>query len=285
MKVIVTGAAGMLGRHVAAAYVDAGHDVLGLDVRDHPAAAWSHVITDICDLGNAVQLFDGADAVAHCAGLPRPIGFSPSDVYKTNMASIYATVEAARLCGVGLFLYASSISVLGYPFAKRCPIPHYLPVDEDHPIAAQEIYGTTKWLGEELIEATVRAGGFRAISLRMPWVQTCDSFARDVVPRRESADAAADLWAYLDARDAGQAFVKALDWRKEQHLRCFLSAHDSYCEIPTQQIVQAAFGAKVSFKKDLTGHAALLDTSLAQQAFGFSPVHSWRDYGAERGVK
>ena len=31
MKVVVTGSSGLLGRHVAAALCDAGHDVVGID--------------------------------------------------------------------------------------------------------------------------------------------------------------------------------------------------------------------------------------------------------------
>lgn len=281
MKVVVTGAAGGLGRHVAAACLGQGHDVLGLDTAPQPEGGWQRLTADLCDLGGAVQLFQGADAILHCAAIPRPVGYAPAEVYRVNMATVYAATEAARLCGAGLFLYASSFSILGYPFAASLPLPRSLPIDEGHPVAPQDIYGTTKWLGEELIEAMVRQGAFRAVSLRMPWIQTPESFARDIGLRRETADAAADLWAYLDARDAGAAFARALDWAGEGHLRCYLSAADSYSETPTRELIAAAFGGAVPLHGALDGHAGLIDCSLARRELGFAPQYGWRDYPKE----
>lgn len=285
MRVVVTGAAGLLGRHVAAACLSAGHEVLGIDAAPQPEAAWARVTADLCDLGTAVQLFQGAGAVLHCAAIPRPVGHAPAEVYRVNMATIYAATEAARLCDVGLFVYASSFSVLGYPFAPRLPVPDYLPIDEHHPVAPQDIYGTTKWLGEELVEAMVRQGAFRAVSLRMPWIQTPESFARDILPRRATVDAAADLWAYLDARDAGCAFARALDWAGQGHLRCYLSAADSYSETPTPDLIAAAFGAEVPLRDGLEGHAAPIDCSLARRELGFVPQYGWRGYTGKGGVE
>lgn len=285
MRVVVTGAAGLLGRHVAAACLASGHDVLGLDSARQPDGGWQQASVDLSDLGAAVQLFQGADAILHCAAIPRPLGHAAAEVYRVNMATIYAATEAARLCGAGLFVYASSFSVLGYPFASPVPTPRYLPIDEAHPVAPQDVYGTSKWLGEELIEALVRQGALRAISLRMPWIQTPDSFARDIGPRCDTAAAAADLWAYLDARDAGDAFARALDWQGDGHLRCYLSAVDSYSDTPTRDLIAAAFGATVPLRDALPGHSAPIDCGLARRELGFAPQHRWRDYATEGGKR
>lgn len=281
MRVVVTGAAGLLGRHVAAACLARGHSVRGIDAAPQPDGGWERITADLCDLGTTAQLFEGAEAVLHCAAIPRPTGRAAAEVYRVNMATVYAATEAARLCGAGLFLYASSFSVLGYPFAAVLPMPRQLPIDETHPVAPQDIYGTTKWLGEELVEAMVRQGAFRAISLRMPLIQTPESFARDIGPRRDTPDAAADLWAYLDARDAGAAFAAALDWAGSGHLRCYLSAADSYAQRPTQELIATAFGSSVPLTRPLTGHAALIDCARAGTELGFAPQFSWRDYPQE----
>lgn len=278
MKVVVTGAAGLLGRHIAAACSDAGHDVLAVDRVAQPGGDSRFVSADLTDLGTAVQLLAGADAVLHCAAIPRPLGVAPAEVYRVNMNAVYAVTEGARLAGAGLFVYASSFSVLGYPFASVLPVPRFVPLDETHPVAPQDIYGTTKWLGEELIEAMVRQGAFRAVSLRMPWIQTPASFYRDIGERRRGPEAAADLWAYLDARDAGAAFAAALDWSGEGHLRCYLAAADTYSETPTNDLVRGAFGDAPEIRGILEGHAGLIDTQLARRELGFRPLHSWRAY-------
>ncbi|MCC6204472.1 MAG: NAD(P)-dependent oxidoreductase [Hyphomicrobiales bacterium] len=278
MKVVVTGAAGLLGRHVAAACVFAGHSVLGIDRAPQPAGGWETISADLADLGASVQLFSGADAVLHCAAIPRPTGTAAVEIYRVNMATVYSAAEGARLGGAKLFVYASSFSVLGYPFAPALPIPRFLPLDETHPVAAQDIYGTTKWLGEELVDAMVRQGAFRAVSLRMPWLQTPETFYRDIGRRRQTAAAAADLWAYLDARDAGAAFASALTWQGHGHLRCYISADDSYSEHPSRELVAEAFGDAPEMRGALGGHAGLIDTGLARRELGFRPRHGWRDY-------
>jgi nucleoside-diphosphate-sugar epimerase len=194
------------------------------------------------------------------------------------MATAYAALEGARRCDVPLFIYASSFSVLGYPFAPVLPTPVFLPIDETHPVGPQDIYATTKWLGEELVESFVRQNAFRAVSLRMPWVQTPESFAREVGPRRRTRDAAADLWAYIDARDAGFGFVQALGWRGPGHLRCFLSAADTYSEQPTRELVSEFYGNGPKLRRPLDGHASLIDTALAKEELRFVARHTWRDY-------
>lgn len=278
MKIIVTGSSGLLGRHVASAFVASGHEVLGIDAVAPSDGAWAHISADLTDLGLTLQLVRDCDAVVHIAAIPRPLGKAPAEVFKTNMAIAYNVIEAAALSGAKRFIYASSFSVLGYPFAENFVDPAYLPIDQDHPIGAQDAYGLSKWLGEEIVEAAVRRGAFSAISLRMPWIQTPESFFETVGPRRELAESARDLWSYLDARDAADAFLKALAWQGEGHLRTFLSAADTYSEETTEALVKRAFPA-TPFKRPLSGHDAVIDNAHARDTLGFEPRHSWRAYG------
>jgi nucleoside-diphosphate-sugar epimerase len=278
MKIIVTGSSGLLGRHVAGAFVAAGHDVRGIDAvpprTDH---GWVHVDADLTDLGVALQLIRDCDAVAHIAAIPRPTGKAASEVFATNMALAYNVTEAAVLNGAERFIYASSFSVLGYPFAQILPAPAYLPIDENHPIGAQDAYGLSKWLGEEIVEAAVRRGAFSAVSLRMPWIQTPRDFLEAVVPRRRLEESARDLWSYLDARDAAEAFVQALGWNGDGHLRTFLSAADTYSEEPTETLVARAFPT-TPVSPALPGFTSVIDNDHARATLGFTPRHSWRDY-------
>ena len=87
-------------------------------------------------------------------------------------------------------VYASSMSVLGYPFFVTPIAPLYLPIDSAHPVAPQDAYALSKWLGEEVVEAAVRRRpDLTAVSLRMPWIQTAATFPRDVAGRRAAGDA------------------------------------------------------------------------------------------------
>jgi nucleoside-diphosphate-sugar epimerase len=278
MKIVVTGSSGLLGRQVASACVTAGHDVLGIDAVAPAEANWAHISADLTDLGLTLQLIRECDAVVHIAAIPRPLGKAPAEVFKTNMAMAYNVVEAAALSKARRFIYASSFSVLGYPFAENFVDPAYLPIDENHPIGAQDAYGLSKWLGEEIVEAAVRRRTFSAVSLRMPWIQTPESFFDAVGPRRNLAESARDLWSYLDARDAADAFIKALAWQGEGHLRTFLSAADTYSEEATDALVKRAFPAS-PLKRPLSGHDAVIDNTHALETLGFAPRRSWRGYG------
>src|SRR5258708_7862891 len=133
MPVIVTGSSGLLGRHVVAALVAAGHGVLGLDAAPPPGdASWDHVTVDLTDLGQTLQLVRNAETVVHLAAIPRPTGLPPGHVFNTNMAAAYNVVEAAVLNGATRLVYASSMSGLGYPFFGTPYAPPYVPLDSAH---------------------------------------------------------------------------------------------------------------------------------------------------------
>jgi len=280
MRIVVTGSSGLLGRHVAAALAEAGHDVLGLDA-EPPAVAptWQHVTVDLTDLGQTLQLVRQAQAVVHIAAIPRPTGLAPAQVFQTNMAACYNVVEAAVLNGATRLVYASSMSVLGYPFFETPVVPEYLPFDAAHPPAPQDAYALSKWLGEEVVAAAVRRRpALSAVSLRMPWIQTAETFPRDVVERRKRAALVArDLWGYLDARDAAAAFVTAVERPLSGHHRLFISAADTFMETETMALVEAAYPG-VALRQPLPGCAGVFDLTEAEETLGFKPRHGWREY-------
>lgn len=277
MRTIVTGSSGLLGRHVAAALVAAGHDVTGVDTVAPGTAPWRHSTADLTDLGSTLQLVRDCDAVVHVAAIPRPTGRAGGEVFRTNVATAYNVVEAAAMAGIRRLVYASSFSVFGYPFFEKRVTPPYLPVDMNHPVGAQDPYGLSKWLGEEIVDAAVRRSAFSAVSIRMPWIQTPQSFFAGVGPRRATADSARDLWAYLDARDAGQGFLRALEWQGEGHLRVLLSAADTFMEEETEALVRRVYPG-VALLRPIAGFGSVLDTVHACETIGFEPEHSWRSY-------
>lgn len=278
-QAVVTGSSGLLGRHVATALVEAGHSVVGVDAAPPPdGAAWHHVAADLTRIGAALQLVRDCDVVVHCAAIPRPTGHAAEEVFRVNVTAAYNVVEAAVQNGAARIVYASSMSVLGYPFFVKPITPAYLPIDAAHPHAPQDAYALSKWLGEEILDAAVRRSHIAAVSLRMPWIQTAESFAHDIMERRQHADLAArDLWAYLDARDAGTAFLAAVEQPVTGHLRLYVSAADTFMETETGIIVAAAY-PDAEIRRPLVGHETVFDLSEAQQALGFKPSHSWRDY-------
>jgi nucleoside-diphosphate-sugar epimerase len=281
--VIVTGSSGQLGRHVASALICAGHSVLGLDASPPPgAASWRHLTVDLTDLGAAMQLVRDAKAVVHLAAIPRPTGLAPERVFRINLACAYNVIESAVLSGAVRLVYASSMSVLGYPFFARPIEPAYLPIDSAHPVGPQDAYALSKWLGEEILQAAVnRHPEVSAVSLRMPWIQTADSFPREVVPRREQAELVArDLWSYLDARDAAAAFIAAVERPIAGHRRIYVSAADTFMDVDTAALVRSAY-PNAEIRRPLMGFDSVFDLGEACAILGFEPRHTWRAYRME----
>lgn len=275
-KVIVTGAGGLLGSHVTAAMTAAGHTVTALDI--DPRGAANIQPADLTDPSTARAWIADADCVAHIASIPRPIGYDPREIFKTNMELMFNVLDAMTESGIKHLLFASSFSVLGLPFAPRPVDLEFFPIDEDHPEAPQDAYAVTKWLGEEMVDAWVRRTDSRAVSIRMPWVQTADSFARDVAPRRLDDEARLDLWAYIDARDAASAFVQSCEAGTTNHERFYISASDTYSETPTRTLLEEAY-PHVPVRKPLTGHETLLSNQRAGELIRFKPAFGWREYG------
>ncbi len=278
MIVAVTGASGLLGRHVCEALLACGHSVTGIDVVAPTMALPAYLQCDMTRLDDAILALRGADAVVHVAAIPRPTGRVPHQVFSTNVAATYNVVEACVILGIERLVYASSFSVIGFPFNPQPVDLRYLPLDENHPVGPQDSYALSKWLGEEIVDSGVRRRAFAAVSLRMPWIQTRESFQRDVVPlRSDRARAAGSLWSYLDGSDAGSAFVAAVESRATGHLRLFLSAADTFMEEETEPLVREAY-PDVPLQGPLAGHATVVGFSAAHEALGFTPRRSWRDY-------
>lgn len=267
VSVVVTGAAGHLGRHVAGAFRAAGYRVRGLDI----AGGEEIERVDLRAPATARHALSGADVIAHCAALPRPAGYAADDVFEINMALMHSAVSAAEESGARL-IYASSYSVIGLPFGPVRPRLTALPVTEAEPPAPQDVYALTKWLGEEMVEALVRRTGRPAISLRLPWIHTPETFAREILPIRDDPASHVHLWAWIDARDAGRAFVAAAHADIAGHERLFMSADCTFSTRDTADLAAEGW-PDVALSPAVAGRGSLIDASRACAILGIGPRH------------
>lgn len=280
MKVAVTGGAGHIGRAIVDELVGQGLDVV---VGDRQPAAGLRAplrVVDMEDLGHAVSLFDGCDAVVHAAAVPRPGGCPDGVLFRTNMQALFSALEACRLLGIPRFVWTSSMSVFGYPFNERPIAPRYLPLDDAHPHGAQDPYALSKSLGEQLAAAYAARCGLTAISLRIVWAHTPATFQRDLTPFwRDPAAGASNLWSYVDTRDCGRAAHLALTCAAAGHHACLISAADTCMPTPTRDLVAAFLPGAPAPAPGLPPYGALFDTTAARELLGFEPRHSWESYG------
>jgi UDP-glucuronate 4-epimerase len=162
MRVLVTGGAGFIGSHVAERLVRDGHAVVILDqLNDYysPAIKLRNVeqvrragpVTFVQgDINDQDAVFEivaahAIEAVVHLAALVgvRPSLQQPLDYERVNVHGTMVLLEAARRCGVGKFVFASSSSVYGET--------RQIPFREDDPETAPiSPYGATKLAGEQM---------------------------------------------------------------------------------------------------------------------------------------
>jgi dTDP-L-rhamnose 4-epimerase len=202
MRVLVTGAAGFIGSHVAAALASAGHDVVRLDAlhpaahRAPPAADPSLIVGDLRDADVVRRALRGVAAVVHQAGMVG-LGVDLDDLPEyvgCNDLGTAVLLAAMSRAGVGRMVLASSMVVYGEG-AYECPAcgparPAPRPegdlaagrfeppcptcaaplacrlIDEEAPLDPRSVYAATKLAQEHLTAAWARASGGTATALR-----------------------------------------------------------------------------------------------------------------------
>ena len=151
MKVLVTGAGGMLGRDIVLAAGNAGHDVVG----------FGHTELDIADAGSLSAKFEleRPDVVINCAAWTDVDGAEASEEQALVVNGTAAGNVAAAAATVGAsVVYVSSDYV--FDGSKGAP---YVETDQTAPLSA---YGRTKLVGEEATAAANK----RHFVVRSSWL-------------------------------------------------------------------------------------------------------------------
>jgi uronate dehydrogenase len=116
MRVVITGAAGRIGRCLTGGLVSAGHDVRGVDVE---AAGDDVIVADLAgDADVLVTLMDGADAVVHLAAIASETDYETA--VDSHIGLTHRVLDAAVAHGVPRAVYASSNHAVG--FTPRTPM-------------------------------------------------------------------------------------------------------------------------------------------------------------------
>jgi len=177
MRILITGAAGMIGRKLAERLARdrslRGQRIAALDLHDivpaqKPVMEGIEINVHASDLARAgvaeALLAARPDVVFHLAGVVSGEAEANFDLgYRVNLDGTRALFDAVRLAGTTpRVVFTSSIAVFGAPFPDVIP-------DEFHPTPLTS-YGTQKLIGEALLADYTRRGFFDGIGIRLPTI-------------------------------------------------------------------------------------------------------------------
>jgi UDP-glucuronate 4-epimerase len=186
MGILVTGAAGFIGMHVAAQLLQAGHQVTGVDnLSDYydvrlkqarldllkPCSNFRFVKMDLADSAKVSELFGAAkfERVIHLAA-QAGVRYSldnPHAYIQSNIVGFTNILEGCRRFPVKHLVYASSSSVYG----ANKKLPFSVQDNVDHPIS---LYAASKKANELMAHAyshlfRIPTTGLRFFTVYGPW--------------------------------------------------------------------------------------------------------------------
>ena len=112
-SLLITGAAGFIGRYVAEEAARRGYEITGVDRKPGWAGDFESIEADICDRDRMKQLAKSKEYVIHLAAVTSNVEFmrNPLDCYSVNANGFLNVIDAAAHGGCRRFVYASSAAV------------------------------------------------------------------------------------------------------------------------------------------------------------------------------
>lgn len=216
-RIMVTGAAGLVGRAVCRLLQARGDEVVAID--RFGGEEFDGVTVIECDLGNVHRLHslarDGLSAVIHCGAYSGPMVArdNPVSMVQVNIVGTANMLELARVHGARRFVFCSSTSAYG----NTPPAP----VKEDVVMVPASLYAASKVASEQLVAAYALQYGVDGVSLRLSWVygphRTTDCMIRTMLTDAMASRATRIPFGYdfhrqyIHVDDAARALIAALD--------------------------------------------------------------------------
>jgi nucleoside-diphosphate-sugar epimerase len=304
-KYLVTGAAGFIGRSIAAALLKRGESVRGIDSfitgqKSNLAGleGMEFIKGDLTNTEDCARVCEGVEVVFHEAALAS-VPRSVADPAGTNLHCVTATLNllvAARGAGVRRVVYAGSSSAYG-----DTPT---LPKEESMLPKPISPYAVAKLAGEQYMQAFTRVYGLETVTLRY-----FNVFGPFQDPTSHYSGVLAIFCRRMLAGEQPMIYGDGEQSRDftyiENVVHGNLLAADAPAEKVAGQMMNLATGARTTLNdtfrilRDLTGYKgepayaesrpgdirdSLADIGLAEELLGYKPVVDFRE-GLRRTVE
>lgn len=172
-NVLVTGAGGFIGSHLAEALANLGANVTAL-IKYGSSSHWGNlehanvetkralkvVAGNVEDSDFVMNIVEGQEVVFHLAALIAiPYSYvAPRSYVRTNVEGTLNVVEAARRLGTSRVVHTSTSEVYGTALRE--------PIDEHHPLQGQSPYSASKIGADKIAESYYRSFSTPVVTLR-----------------------------------------------------------------------------------------------------------------------
>lgn len=175
-KILVTGGCGYIGSHTIVDLLQHGYDVISADdnsrsksntldaVEKITGKKVKNYTVDLCIFDDTHAIFvenPDIDGIIHFAAY-KSVNESvekPLLYFENNMNSLINILKCASEFNIPNFVFSSSCTVYGNPAS--------IPVTEETPVQqAESPYGSTKQMGEQIVQQTVNSNHIQSILLR-----------------------------------------------------------------------------------------------------------------------
>lgn len=308
MKVLLTGADGFIGSHLAEALVRAGHSVRAFVLYnsfnswgwlDHCApdvkGQFEVFAGDIRDPHGVKEAMKGCGAVLHLAALIAiPYSYHSPDTYvDTNVKGTLNILQAARELSVERVVHTSTSEVYG--------TARFVPITEEHPLLGQSPYSATKIAADQLAYSFYASFGLPVVIARPFNTYGPRQSARAVIPtiitqiangqRRIRLGAVLPTRDFNFVQDTVAGFICALNSNQGVGEVVNIGSNFEISIGDTAQLIAEAMNTDIEIVTDEVRlrpqnsevERLWADNTKAKQLFGWQPVYGGRD-GFKRGL-
>ena len=308
-KVLITGADGFIGSHLAESLVHEGHSVRAF-VMYNSFNSWGWLDHVSAEIKKSIEIFPGdirdphgvkaamrdCDAVLHLAALIAiPYSYTSPDTYiDTNVKGTLNVLQAARELGVKRVIHTSTSEVYG--------TARFVPITEEHPLQGQSPYSASKIGADQLAYSFYSSFDLPVVIARPFNTYGPRQSARAVIPTviTQIANGAKQLklgaitptrdFSYV--QDTVDAFIATL--KSDKGLGETVNFGSNF-EISISDVA-ALIAEKMNVKIDIASDTERMrpanseverlwaDNSKVKELFGWSPKYAGRD-GLARGLQ
>jgi UDP-glucose 4-epimerase len=292
--VLITGAGGFVGRHIAAAHAAHGDRVVLVDRAFDPTLveAWrgrdaAFVRADADALGAHVE--ERVDALVHAAAItadPAEVGLTPEAYVEQEVGTALAVLRWAGDHHVGRRVLLSSGGVFSGSDAEV--------LDEETPVRPASHYALAKHLIEQIVLASRAMDGREAVCLRLGDVYGPDERSRGSRPRVSTLQRLLDeargsgivaptigtaprAWSF--APDLGEAVHRVVHAERLDHALYHLSSDTFLDECAlAAEIVRVVPRARIVERPSSSAPARARGRFVAERFRREFPLHAWTPF-------